>query len=308
MTRCVQRRGFTLLELLVVVMIVLVITGTGAVALTSKVPYMKLKGQASRVLGTLRIARERALSEGKTWKVRFHQVVRCATATDLFAPDTMTTYGQHQFVFSAPVECWHRQPASATTQQDVLPSTVFPAVLRPWPNYDVAITGNVTWVPIMQTYGIAATFNPPGTPFPRSLASIKLDTAFELDPDVRITRINERQTFANAGSYGTVGFDQPVPASPNALTGTPQRPLVRAAAPYSCDFYDDRIADVTYSPDGVFKFTPCPDTPAAPSLNPQFWPDMTIEFATFEAAASANYAPPNAITITIDRTTGFPHF
>lgn len=305
MTRRVQRRGFTLLELLVVVMIVLVITGTGAVALTSKVPYMKLRAQASRVLDIIRMARERSQSEGRTYKVRIHQTITATYVEDLFLRDTGARYGNHQLVFSAPVQCWYRKGSSPL---EISPTTAFPATLKPWPNFDGGQPSNLQWAPILMLSDYGQ--NPPGMEFPTSLATIKLSDAFELDPDIAIIRINGHKTYSNVpiSPYCQIPFNEPIPTSPNWVTGTPPRPYVRTSGAPSYYYYDDRIADITYSPDQVFKFQPTPDLPVAPATPTQTF-DMTITFATFEGAVKSlteNLAPPDVITITIDRRTGFP--
>ncbi|MBI4870429.1 MAG: type II secretion system protein [Candidatus Riflebacteria bacterium] len=301
-----------MLELLVVIIIMTVITGTGAISLTSKTASIKLKGQASLVLKTLRTARERALAEGKTWKVRFHQTRACSTVDDLFWRDGIARpgispvddYGNHQFVFSAPVEAWYLQ--GGTSPYDVSPTTVFPSVLKDMPNYDGGLPANRNWMPLMNLKDLST--SPPGDLLPTSLASIRLSGIQEIDPDVRIVRINgpTHPTFTQGSPprYAQQNFTEPLPTNPTTLDSNTRRPLVRTANPPSYLFFDDRIADVTYSPDGVFKFQPCPDTPIG---NPTTFPDMTITFATY-AGATGVAAASEQLTITIDRTTGYPHF
>jgi hypothetical protein len=192
---------------------------------------------------------------------------------------------------------------------EISPTTAFPATLKPYPNYDGGQPSNLQWAPILMVSDFGQ--NPPGTEFPTSLATLKLSDAFELDPDIAIIRINNHTTYSNVSvsPYCQVPFNEPIPTSPNWVTGTPPRPYVRTSGAPSYQYYDDRIADITYSPDQVFKFQPTPDLPVPPAVNPTQFFDMTITFATYEGAQKSltnNLAPPDVITITIDRRTGFP--
>lgn len=290
MTHRVQRRGFTLLELLVVVMIVLVITGTGAIALTSKVPYMKLWAQTSRVMDVIRVARERSLAEGRTYKIRIHQTAKATTVEGLFNREPGALTGLHQFVFSAPVQCWYRRGSSPA---EISPTTVFPQVLKDERNYDGGQDADKLWTPILMVTDFG--LSPPGLEFPTSLAAGKLADAFELDADVAIIRINEHWTWTSQATpprYDQTPWTEPLPSNPNPLSGPNPQPAYYA--------YDDRIADITLSPDQVVKFQPTPDLSG--ELN-----DMTITFATLQGAqGSANAS--DVVTLTIDRRTGFPHF
>src|SRR5688572_8269869 len=96
------RRGFTLIELIVTLMLMLIISGTAGIGLTSRLPNLKLRAQATALLDTLSSNRELALHDKRTRKVRIHQTRRAADTGELFLQDDAVTYGTHQIVFSAP--------------------------------------------------------------------------------------------------------------------------------------------------------------------------------------------------------------
>lgn len=295
--------GFTLLELLIVVTVVLILTSMGAIALTSRIPSMKFGAQTTLVLKLLRSARERALADKKTWKVRIHQTRRVANVQELFRTDgdkgdgTGIIYGTHQYIFAAPVEAWYQTVPSAA----VLSTKSFPMALKTLPtaNYDVGIPV----VPILTITDIAA--NPPGVQFPVEMASLRLPGIVELEDDVRIVSINGRTTWTAGTTYYGDGpnFDQPIPRLPNANPplGNPPRPSPPAQpAPPNPPTADDRITDATYAPDGVFRFQPA--HPAGPNN------DFTVTFSNLTAQVAPANVDAISQTITLDYTTGFPHF
>ncbi len=279
---------------MIVVMVVLVLTSMAAIALTSRIPSMKFGAQTTLVLKLLRSARERAVADKKTWKVRFHQTRRVASAQELFRTDgdkgdgTGIIYGTHQYIFAAPVEAWWQSVPTL----DILPTKVFPSALKTLPtaNYDVGLPV----VPILTVTNPAA--NPPGVQFPLEMASLRLTGIVELEDDVRIVAINGRPTWTGGATYyGTAPYTEPIPRVPNANppSGNPPRPAPGAGA-------DDRIADATFAPDGVFRFMPV--NPAGPNN------DFVITFSNLTAQIAPANVDAISQTITLDYTTGFPHF
>ncbi len=302
--------GFTMVELLVVAVVVGVITSAGAMGLSSHVPGLKLRSQTLLFQRVLLSARERAMSEGVTQKVRIYQTRRVNSIRELFRRDGETfapgqsTYGTHQMLYAAPVVAWHSEDFDF-----FLPSTVMPAALKTADEYDEAAPAFLPYYPIISAPVLDPTLsNTVRDPtsgqlvcFPISLANMNLSGVVELDTNIRIVQINGLTTWRDvAPFYGDAPYTNPIPRNPNtsAVSGAPPRPT---GNPYS---FDDRILDATYSPDGVFKFTPAHTSPTA---------DYSITLATSGGAVNLSagldrqdQANSEVTTIVIDRSTGVP--
>lgn len=65
------KAGFTLIELMVVLLIISIIAGVGGLALNNQMPKYKLRGDTRTIVSTLMLARMKATQSGVQYAVRF---------------------------------------------------------------------------------------------------------------------------------------------------------------------------------------------------------------------------------------------
>lgn len=310
--------------MLVVVLLIFGLSTIGAVGLTSRIPAMRLQASASYITKVLRSAREQALEGGKCYKVRFYQSARATGREDLFLDDLET--GVKQYYIAMPVEAWAQMqlawsppcdgtdPAGATAT-DILPGAVFPfktdeddasppTDVSPQDRFDYETYPHASViVPIMridedQIAGSGGNFLS-STDFwiwPTDASGFRLSEREELPGSVRITAVNRENTYGQSTNYSTLapGNKVPNPTCPKASSDKEDGDQI----PWNS--YDERIADVTYSPDGNFSFYPQPNGLAKED-------DFTIRLQV-ENLTSAPAGEAESLTIHIDRHTGIPWY
>ena len=66
------KAGFTLLELMVVLLVIGIVAGVGGLALNNQIPKYKLRGDTRTIVSTLMLARMKATQSGVQYAVRFN--------------------------------------------------------------------------------------------------------------------------------------------------------------------------------------------------------------------------------------------
>ena len=108
-------RGFTLVEMAVVVLVLSMLIGFGAAALHQSGMRQGLRGSVEQVSGQLRLARERAIATGKTQTMHFTMNYPAGSGWDFHLHNSATP----EAGWPLPTGCsWYSNPASLVFNAD----------------------------------------------------------------------------------------------------------------------------------------------------------------------------------------------